>query len=169
MGIRCEAGGNEVNCPKCGTLIPDPEWRDELKLNRIILIAATIVIAFAVIGAAIYAVGALRPRPELAGVLETAIVSGSDDGSDGDFTMSCSGYIYNIGTVGCFANVTIVVSDSRGWHETIVSAEDIGWLPPGETKYVVEIFWLPTTYEGQDYDLEDIQIDLIVKYYDPSV
>lgn len=157
-----------MKCPKCGTEVIDQGLRQELRLNRLLLLVTTVIIAFAIIAAALYAVSALRSRPELAGVLETAVVS-NDDGSDGYFTMSCSGLIYNIGTVGCFANITVTLADSRGWTETVVGSEDIGWLPPGGTSFVVSIFDLPTTYDGQEADLEDIRITLTTTCYDPFV
>lgn len=157
-----------MNCPKCGTQIPGPEWRDELKLNRIILIAATVVIVIVIIAAAIYAAGALRPRPELVGDLDTSHYS--SDGSDGYYTIKLAGYVYNVGPVACFANVTYMLTDNRGW--SYENTSNIGWMPVNEAQYVDVLIEYPVSFRDVEIHthpiLQNIHVELKFEFYDPA-
>lgn len=157
-----------MNCPKCGTLIPNPEWRDELRLNRLILVAATVLIVIVMVAATIYAVGALRPKPELIGDLDTYHYSG--DGSDGNYTIQLYGHVYNVGPVGCFANVTYLLTDHRGWsHE---GSYNIGWMPIDGIRDVSVVIEYPVFFDGIEVsimpNLYKIHVELEYEFYDPS-
>lgn len=152
-----------MNCSKCGTQIPNPEWRDELTLNRMILIAATVVIVVVIIAATIYAAGALKPRPELVGVFEI-YPTPFDDGSDGWYGMRCSGYIFNVGSVGCFAEVNLSLSDDRGWSYEIT--EILRWMPAGGSTDFFDGFDLPAIFNEQEADLEVVQFEVNFRYLD---
>jgi len=152
-----------MKCPKCGTDALDRELREELRLNRIILVAATILITGVMIAATIYAVGAIKPRPELDAVLE-ADSSPYDDGSDGWYSMWCSVHIFNVGPVGCFAEVTLNLSDARGWsYET---TEVLRWMPAGDFTTYYEYFDLPRTFDGHEADLDGVQLKVNFRYLD---
>jgi hypothetical protein len=152
-----------VKCPKCGTDVLDLELRDELRLNRIILIAATVVIVLVIMAATIYAAGALKPRPELVAVLEI-YPTPFDDGSDGWYRMRCSGYIFNVGPVGCFAEVNLSLSDDRGWSYEIT--EILRWMPAGGSTDFYDGFDLPTVFNEQEADLDGVQLTANFRYLD---
>ncbi len=153
-----------MKCPKCGTDVLDLELRNELRLNRIILIAATVVIAITIIAAAIYAVGALKPKPELVGVIEVGSLSYYDDGSDGWYSKSCSGHIFNVGSIGCVAEVTVNLSDARGWsYETTIVT---GWMPAGDTASVYFWFDVPKIFNAQEADIDGVKLNVDFRYLD---
>jgi len=129
-----------------------------------ILIAAAVVIVLVIIGAAIYVAGSLKPRPELVGVLETEVNFGGADGSVGWYDMLCSGYIFNVGSVGCFAQVTLSLSDDRGWNYNIT--ETLRWMPAGSSTDFYDSFRLPTTFNEQEADLDEVQLKVTFRYLD---
>lgn len=152
-----------MKCQKCGTIVVDQELRDELRLNRIIIVVVSIVIAVVIIAAAIYAVGALKPRPQLVGDLTTNYHYG--DLGDGNYTVQVHGHIYNLGPVGCFVEVVIKLSDHRGW--TSETTANLSWMPVNEIEYIFEDVQCPGQYDGEIFDYQAINLELEFVVYDP--
>ena len=113
-----------MKCPKCGMEIFDQELSRGLIHNRIILATASIAIIAVLVTSTVLLLAASSPKPQLAGDLTSNYTY---DGEGPDYIIQVHGYIYNTGSVGCFAVATIKLSDDRGWSsETPVN---LSWMP----------------------------------------
>lgn len=153
-----------MKCPKCGTEAYDQELWKELMINRIVLIIASIAIAFTLIVGTILILGASKPEPQLVGDL---IIDYHHDygGEDDSYTIQVHGYIYNAGPVGCFVVAIIELSDDRGWTSEI--PVNLSWMPVNAVEYIFEDIQCPASYGGEAFDYETVSIELEFAFYDP--
>lgn len=160
-----------MKCPNCGTEVVDQEMCRETRTNRIVTVMSAAVVIMAIIVATAVLLPKDRRDSTLTGNIMLSHVSG--DSSDGNYTLQLTSYVYNKGPMGCWANITFVLSDSRGW--SMEHTIDEGWMPANQyadmNNYLSFPFDYPVTFNGISMgwpvSLSDIHVSLEYDLYDP--